>query len=70
MAFKFPVCVLLKVSTRLKGRVEEKRRRRRTKYQTRLCFCRNSRRLWDASIVKTISNKTKRIDVMIVSMPL
>ena len=31
---------------------------------TRFCFCKNSRRLLEASMAKTVSNETSRIDMI------
>ncbi len=55
--------VLLRMSTRLKERVEKKEEK--NKNYARFCLCRNSRRLRDASMVKTVSNETTSIEVKI-----
>ncbi|HNB41205.1 MAG TPA: hypothetical protein PLG52_06875, partial [Anaerolineales bacterium] len=51
-------------------RVDEGRRRRKMKKNyARLCLCKNSRRLREASIVKTVNKERNKKRAKYVSMP-
>ena len=49
--------------TRLNGRVGEEGGEERKNGYARFCFCKNSRRLRVASIVKTVSKETTKVDM-------